>query len=243
MRNLNLLLVVFLSTCLLGCQQPKSQCDPLEPMNRVTFQLNRTVDSLYLKPTARLYEMVIPCQIRGLITNFLHNINEIPNVANDLLQGKPDLACKDAARFLINSTWGILGFVDLAAHRAKLPYHRNDFGQTLACWGYKDSAYLVLPIIGPSTIRDTVALVPDWFMYPPTYLHSHKIRNILLGVTILDTRTAFLKASPLIEESLDEYTFMRDAFYQHRAFQFNCCNAVTETSEEASGPVLEGPPE
>lgn len=244
MRYLNLLIILSLSLFLLGCQKPRCPCDPLEPLNRVTFQFNRTLDALYLKPIARTYELIIPCPIRGLLTNFLQNINEIPNVANDLLQGRFTLAYRDTARFIINSTWGIGGLVDIAGNRGKLPRHRNDFGQTLAVWGFQDSSYLMLPLLGPSTIRDTIGLVADYFMYPPTYLRHKRIRNTLFLLNILDTRTALLKASPLIEECLDEYTFLRDAYIQHRRYQYNCVYEHVEPEAEAmSRTLLEGPPE
>jgi phospholipid-binding lipoprotein MlaA len=229
--------VLIASTLLMGCGKKLHPADPLEPLNRGTYRLNKGVDRLFIKPTARAYELFIPKPIRYLVGNFFQNLSEIPNILNDLLQGQFTLATKDSARFLINSTWGIGGLVDVAAGRGKIPKNNQDFGKTLAHWGYKESSYFVIPLLGPSTLRDTFGRGVTFYMSVWPYIHCHRVRNTLFLVYLTDLRAELLKAEPLIGESVDEYIFVRDAYLQNRKYQIEGKTAGEATSQ------LEGPPE
>ena len=146
-------------------------------------------------------------------------MGEVTTMSNDLLQFKVRHFTQDLARFLINSTVGILGLFDVASELG-LERHREDFGQTLYTWGYKKSAYLVLPILGPSTVRDTAGLTVDYFalsLWP--WIESKEARYSLLGLNLIDARAKLLNKETVLDTiALDEYTFLRDAYFQHRKY-------------------------
>jgi phospholipid-binding lipoprotein MlaA len=232
---------ILISAChLAGCAKAKKP-DPLEGVNRAIYAMNKTVDKLAIKPIVRVYKALIPKPAQSLVTNFFQNLMEIPNVGNDILQGKFPDARRDAARFMINSTWGFGGLLDVAS-AGGIAKNQQDFGKTLAYWGWKDSSYFVIPLLGPSTIRDTVGLVPYYYMWPPGYVKSVKARNRLLGLDYIDHRVGLLKAEPLIDESVDEYIFIRDAYLQRRQFQMSS-ESANENFANNPDVVLEGPPE
>jgi phospholipid-binding lipoprotein MlaA len=229
---------IFLLACQLsGCATQNKQ-DPLEKVNRITYRINKNIDRVIVKPVARAYEALIPKFVRIPIGNFLQNLSEVPNVGNDLLQGKFSLARHDAARFILNTTWGIGGLLDIAA-KAGLERHQQDFGLTMACWGYKNSVYYVIPLFGPSTIRDSVGRVVTYFMGIPAYIRDVDIRNQLYILGIVDNRAALLKAEPILGEAVDEYIFVRDFYLQRRQYQISGGEEQTETGSQ---PKLEGPP-
>lgn len=219
-----------------GCGQSPS-VDRFEKLNRSTYAFNKGLDRVLLKPVARAYEAILPKPIQTMVGNFFQNLSEIPNVGNDILQGNLYNAQYDTARFLVNSTWGLGGLFDMAGK--KFERHHQDFGLTLAKWGYKESSYFVLPILGPSTIRDGVGIAVTYEMGIPSHLKSVKVRNSLLVLNYVDTRASLLKAEPLIGEAVDEYVFIRDAYLQRRKYLIS-----GEKEEEASDEVkLEEPPE
>jgi len=222
---------------IVGCSG--NPIDRNEYVNRAVYRFNKVADRIVVKPIARTYEALIPKPIQTMVGNFFQNLGEIPNMGNDILQGNFAGLSQDTARFLINSTWGVGGLLDVAAMgKPGLEARHQDFGLTLAKWGYKNSDYLVLPILGPSTFRDTIGRVGTYYMSAPAYLKSVSLRNGLLAVSFVDTRASLLKAEPLIEESVDEYVFIRDAYLQHRADQMK--GEVSATAESAP---LAGPPE
>lgn len=223
---------------MIGCVGKPKSVDQLEALNRGVYGFNKVADRIIIKPVARVYEALIPKSLQRMVGNFFQNILEIPNVANDILQGDLKYACHDTARFILNSTWGFVGIFDAAA-RGKLARHRQDFGITLAKWGYTESSYLVLPILGPSTVRDTIGLGVTYFMWPPAYLESNSIRNGLLALNYVDTKAALLKIEPVIGESIDEYVFVRNAYLQNRQYKIKGKSAAPQGVEE----LLEGPPE
>ncbi|MFI4937991.1 MAG: VacJ family lipoprotein [Candidatus Berkiellales bacterium] len=195
--------------------------DPLESFNRGVYGFNRTVDRGLIKPVAFLYWKYIPKEIQGSIGHFYDNLNEIPNVANDILQFRPAYAVHDTTRFLINTTLGMLGFFDVADSLG-LEQHKNDFGQTLYHWGYKNSSYLVLPLLGPSTFRDGIGFVVDYAALSIWPWVDSDWRCILLGIDIIDTRARLLRNETVIDVvALDEYAFVRDAYFQRRQYLFN----------------------
>jgi len=226
---------------LAGCINAPDSIDRFESINRPIYSFNRTADRYILKPAARIYEGVLPKPVRQGVGNFFQNLSEIPNIANDLLQGDFKLARMDTSRFIVNSTWGIGGIFDAASRgRHPIERHHQDFGMTLAKWGYKDSSYLVIPLFGPSTVRDGVGRVATYYMGVPAHLKSIRWRNRLFAVNLLNTRAALLKVDPAIGEAVDEYLFVRDAYLQHRHYEIT---GGREMNIETRETELQGPPE
>jgi phospholipid-binding lipoprotein MlaA len=194
--------------------------DPLERINRVMFVFNDKLDFYLIKPVAQLYNAIIPKPLNKGIHNFFNNLGELPTIANDLLQLNFFQMTNDTARLIINSTMGIGGLFDIAT-RMRLPYFQNDFGLTLARWGYANSNYIVLPVFGSYTIRDGLGIPVDYFafsVYP--YVNPQSTRYQLLMLFMVDHRANLLQFEPVLEEAaIDRYVFMRNAYMQHRAFQ------------------------
>lgn len=205
-----------------GCATQGNR-DPLESVNRGVYKFNDVADKTVLKPVATAYKKVTPTPVRKGFSNFFDNLGTITTVLNDILQLKFANAFSDAGRFVINSTFGIAGFIDVAS-MDDYPRHQEDFGQTLGYWGVGNGPYLVLPLIGPSTLRDTAGRAFDTMSSDPiTYTHNIgeiRLHNQIRAAQILDTRTRLLDASDLVDDaSLDPYAFMRDAYLQRRASQ------------------------
>ena len=192
-----------------------SEADPWEGFNRAMFAFNETLDKYFLKPVAQGYDYITPAPVRTGIGNFFNNIGEIPTVANDLLQGKFKQAGMDSTRFLVNTTVGIAGLMDIGS-RIGLDRHDEDFGQTLGYWGMGSGPYLMLPLLGPSTIRDSAGLVPDYFISPYNNIEDDSVRYGLRGLQIVDIRASLLEAEKLIAG--DRYSFFREAYLQRREF-------------------------
>lgn len=193
--------------------------DPYEPFNRKVHKFNMTVDSIVLKPTAKLYKAIIPGPVRKGVDNVFNNLDMVPSVANDILQAEGKWVIKDSWRFVINSTIGIGGIFDVA-QQFGLPAHYNDLGLTLAKWGDKKSPYLVIPLIGPSTIRDGSGMLFQFALWSPyVYINNDPVAYGLAGLRYLDLRTQLLDSERLMDEALDKYSFIRDAYLQHRNYQ------------------------
>lgn len=216
------LLSFLLVTIVTGCATQSSR-DPLESMNRGVYKFNDVTDKAILKPVATVYKTVTPSPVRKGFSNFFNNLGSITSVLNNMLQLKFANAFSEAGRFVINSTFGIAGFIDVAG-MDNVPKHQEDFGQTLGHWGVGNGAYLVLPLIGPSTVRDATGFVVDGTTTDPlTYTHNIgeiRLHNQLRAAQILDRRTQLLDATDILDSaSLDPYAFTRDAYLQRRASQ------------------------
>lgn len=203
-----------------GCASQANK-DPLEGMNRGIYKFNDIADKAVLKPVATAYKTVAPTPVRIGVNNFFSNLGTLTNVLNNLLQFKFANAFSEAGRFVINSTFGIAGFIDVAG-MDKVPVHKEDFGQTLGYWGVGPGAYLVLPIAGPSSVRDATGWIIDSTTTDPiTYTHNIgqvRLHNQLRAAQFIDKRTELLDAKDLVDDaSLDPYAFMRDAYLQRRA--------------------------
>lgn len=210
-----------------------SNHDPYERFNRAMFQFNETFDILVMKPIATLYIKIIPKPLSKGLSNFYNNIDTIPTVANDLLQANFYQGTSDAWRLAINSTIGIVGFFDFATDMGLEP-NKEDFGLTLAQWGYRNSNYLVLPFLGPGTVRDQVAW-PINYLFLTIYPHIYPVtqRNALYLSGLVVKRAELLRyQNVLAEASLDDYTFIRDAYMQRRTYQL-------ERNAELNDPYLE----
>jgi len=194
--------------------------DPLIGFNRIMLDFNERIDITILKPIATLYNKIIPKPLNQGINNFFNNIHNLPNIANDLLQLHIAQAANDSWRLLINTTIGVGGLFDIA-ERINLPLYTNDFGLTLARWGYQDSSYIVWPFWGPSTIRDGIGGTVDYFafsIYPR--VNPDRARYELYALGVVDRRAQLLQLQPMLEEAiLDKYSFMRHVYMQGRASQ------------------------
>jgi phospholipid-binding lipoprotein MlaA len=187
--------------------------------NRNVSNFNRGFDQTLLEPTAKFYQKVLPSPVRDGIYHFFSNLNEIPTFLNDILQLHGQEAVADFWRFTINSTAGVGGLIDVAAKTGLSP-HEEDFGLTLARWGYKKSAYFVIPFLGPSTIRDALSLPVNYYalsVWP--HIQPDRTRYILTGLNILSKRAYLLEYNPVIKNaSLNPFIFERNAYLQHRDF-------------------------
>ncbi len=234
---------VVAASLLSGCAT-QSNKDPLEGLNRGIYKFNDTVDKAAFKPVAGAYKAVVPSTLRSGVNNFFSNLGDVVTVINDLLQFKLSKAMDDAGRVAINTTFGIGGIFDWASMDG-IEKRNEDFGQTLAYWGWKDSSYLVLPFIGPSTLRDTGGLIIDSAFFDPIgYVGDPEDRNQLLLTKFIDKRSTYLPGSDLLDEAaLDPYVFMRDAYMQRRESQVQDGNVKSsDDSAEAEGEVVAAAP-
>lgn len=221
-----LLMLCFSSGCAKSVAHPQ---DPMEKYNRAMFGFNRAFDKAVTKPIAYIYFGYVPNLFQEAIGNFFDNIREVQNVTNDLLQLKLGYASRDASRFLINSTIGIFGLFDVA-DALGLEHRKEDFGQTLYHWGYRESAYFVIPFLGPSTVRDAGGLVVDWYVLSLWPWIETDWRYKLLVLDLIDLRARALRNETVLDIlAVDEYVFIRDAYFQRRQYLFN------QEKEESNG--------
>lgn len=234
---------------LAGCATvPSGKTDPRDPwegFNRASYKFNDALDRAVAKPVAKGYKKVMPRVVRTGVSNFFSNLDTLPTIVNDVLQGKIKQAGRDSGRFLMNTTIGIAGLFDPAS-AAGMERNDEDFGQTLGKWGVKSGPYLMMPILGPSTVRDTVARVPDQFTYPMNYLEDDSTRYIIRGVEFLDLRADLLSLDDQIERSYDKYAFIRNAWLQRREFLVTDGQSGDVSSELEEGmdldPAADAPP-
>lgn len=221
-----------------GCASTGNPRDPLEPLNRAIYTFNDGVDHMFVKPAAEIYRAVLPPIVRTGISNFFSNLNDVLVALNNLLQGKITQAGIDVARIFVNSTVGVLGFIDVATEIG-LEKHYEDFGQTLGYWGLGDGPYIVLPFLGPSSVRDTAGWVGDVYTWPGTYVDPNRDRNALIALRFVSGRSELLEASKIIETAaLDPYEFVRDAYLQRRRTQVHDGNPPDDDAMERNGKPL-----
>jgi phospholipid-binding lipoprotein MlaA len=213
--------------------KPVNPKDPYESFNRVMYNFNDFVDNCCLKPVANLYLKIVPKPVVKGISNVFANIDTIPTVANDVLQANFYQATSDFWRLAINSTFGIVGIFDIATDVGLEP-NKEDFGLTLARWGYTNSNYLVLPFFGPSTVRDGLGIPVDYYsfsLYP--YVNPVSQRYWIYGVGVVSRRADLLKFQDVMEQAaVDKYVFLRDAYMQRR-------NYLMQRNKELGDPYLE----
>jgi phospholipid-binding lipoprotein MlaA len=220
-RHIRLLLI----SCLAGfygsaalAQEEVNNPDPLESINRKIFLFNDTFDKYLGKPVAEGYQTVAPDFVEDGVSNFFHNLWGINRIVNNALQGELSNAGKETGRFLINTTVGLLGTIDVASKLGIGEYH-EDFGLTLAKWGFSSGPYIVLPLLGPSSVRDGVGLVGSFQLDPVGNLDHVPTRNQFVVGRGISDRADLLETEKLI--SGDKYIFIRDAYLQHREFLSN----------------------
>ncbi len=212
--------VAVASALLAGCStvQTPTKGDPFEGFNRTVFTVNDKVDQYALKPVAKGYVWLTPQPVRDSVTNFFSNIGDVYIAANNLLQLKITDGVEDIMRIVINTVFGVGGLFDVAT-LAKLPKHDNDLGLTLGHYGVPAGPYLVLPLFGPSTVRDAVGSIGNYYVNPLSYIHPDGLSWALYGVNIVNTRANLLNASDVLEgAALDKYSFVRNAYLQRRQY-------------------------
>lgn len=198
--------------------------DPLEPVNRAVFEFNDRVDTFVLNPVASGYKTVVPEPGRKAVTNFLRNLASPVDLFNQVLQADMKGAADTTARFLLNSTFGLAGLIDVAGEAADIPYESEDFGQTMAVWGVPDGPYLVWPILGPSNVRDSAGRVADSASQPLNWYVNREdkewIQYTRAGLTVLDTKARLMDPmKELKRSSLDYYAAVRSVYNQFRTAQ------------------------
>ena len=209
------------SLLLVGCASaptanPK---DPWEPMNRSVARFNDKVDDNVLKPVATGYRNVVPDLIQTGVRNVFNNLSDMWSTVNNLLQLKPINTAESLGRVVVNTVFGIYGIFDVATY-LKLERHPEDFGQTLGYWGVPNGPYLVLPLFGPSTLRDGASLPVDFAVSPTQYISDIPTRNEVFVLRLVSKRAELLKSGNMLEEaSIDKYSFTRDAYLQYRRSQ------------------------
>lgn len=211
-------------------QSSPSEYDPLEPVNRKIFWFNDKADIYVLEPAARVWDAVFPDPVQRAVARFYANLASPVVFANDLLQGKPRAAGQDLARFLVNSTVGLAGFLDPATEWG-LPAHEEDFGQTLGRWGVPAGPFLMLPLFGPSNPRDVVGMLVDWPLGVYTLFLDFPQSVGVRGVQLLNARSLVLEeVRDARRAALDPYVFVRNAYVQRRE------DLIRDGREQEEGP-------
>jgi phospholipid-binding lipoprotein MlaA len=213
-------LLATLCLALFGCAAPPTKPDPRDPFerfNRTTFKVNDAVDRAVIRPIAVGYQKVTPQPIRTGVSNFMDNLTYPITIVNDLLQLKFKPFASDTGRFLLNTTLGLGGLFDPAS-RAGLAKNDEDLGLTFGHWGAKPGPYLVIPILGPSDIRDGVGRIGDIWLSPQHYIRNDYISYGLWGLELLDTRYRLLSLDQTLDQAYDRYTFLKNAYLQRRAY-------------------------
>jgi phospholipid-binding lipoprotein MlaA len=219
-RRLRLLTVCAIASLIMmgGCATTGTgdPRDPFEPMNRAIYTFNDGVDTVLIKPIAIIYDGLLPPMVRTGISNVFANINDVVIGLNNLLQGKGVAALNDLSRVMFNTTIGLFGLIDVATDLG-IEKNDEDFGQTMGYWGVGDGPYLVLPFIGPRTLRDTFGWAVDIWVDPLTRIDEVRDRNSAYGLRFVSRRAELLSASKILEvASIDDYAFLRDAYLQRR---------------------------
>lgn len=214
--------LALLSILLAGCasipEEQRVEHDPWESTNRKLYRFNEVVDKATLKPVAKAYRKVVPEPLRRGVGNFSGNLRTPGSVINNFLQGKPAAGFSELTRFLLNSTFGIAGLFDVAS-AAGLEAQHEDFGQTAAVWGVPDGPFVMLPFLGPQTLRDALLLPLDVQTDVLTHYDVSSVRDRVWALRLIHVRTRLLSLEELMDESQDPYVTLRESFLQNREFE------------------------
>jgi phospholipid-binding lipoprotein MlaA len=214
---LNSLIVA--SILISGCATGPNSHDPLEPMNRKIYKFNETLDQIIVRPATKAYTSFVPSLVRTGVRNAFTNLGVINTTFNDLLQLKIRNVPVGIARFTSNLILGVGGMFDVATEMG-IPYYQEDFGQTLGYWGFDSGPYIVLPLLGPSSLRDSLSKPVDFYLDPATHVSDDPTRWSITGLRIIDTRSTYLNSESMLSNSaLDQYSFIRDTWLQRREHQ------------------------
>lgn len=215
--------LLVLLTLLCGCATietarggPGQRLDPWENWNRKVFGFNEALDENVLKPVATVYANVVPSLVREGVKNFFNNFADAWSAVNNLLQGKIELGMQDVVRVGVNTVFGLGGVFDVASEMG-IEHHFEDFGQTLGHWGFGAGAYVVWPLLGPSTVRESIALPLDRSVSPALVINGGATQVGLTGLQLVNVRAGLLGAGKMVDDmALDKYSFIRDAYLQRR---------------------------
>ena len=231
---LEIIPIFLVSILLFGCATTATldERDPLEGFNRGVYSFNQTMDDLVFNPISKLYKAVTPDFIEKGVSNFFSNLGDLSVIANEILQLKFDKAASDVSRVLVNSTIGFLGFFDVSSEIG-LPKHNEDFGQTLAQWGFDSGPYIVVPFFGPATFRDLSSFIIDkGTLNPMFYIEDDMTKSGLLTLNYVDFKSRSSSTRNLIgTAALDEYEFIKNAYFEKRAYEISDGN-ITDFIEE-----------
>jgi len=234
-RLLNIIPALSLALMLSACATTENHHDPIEPVNRVTDSVNDTIDRVTLKPIAQGYTAAVPKPMRTAVSNFYENATYLNTVLNGFLQGKGGQGIQDLGRFLINTTLGVGGLVDVASSMG-LERHEEDFGQTLAVWGVGQGAYIVYPLLGPNSVRNTPDFITETATDPLFWAAFALAPYVTIPVTAMkyiDKRAQLLDASDMRDElALDPYVFTREAWRQNREYKIYDGNPPRKESDD-----------
>ena len=223
MRNLRVLSLALASLVLSGCatysgNSMSDSNDPWQTVNRPVFAVNDAFDQALFKPLAKGYDAITPQPVKTGVTNFFSNLNEIDNALNNLFQGKPNQFGTSIGRLAINSTIGLAGIIDVASHIG-LTHAPEDLGQTIGALGAGAGPYVVLPLLGSSSVRDMPGRILSMYLNPLAWLDDVSFRNIMIGVNAVDSRSNLLTKEDIASEiSDDKYTLYKDAYLEQREF-------------------------
>ena len=226
MKGLRIIIIGLIALMISGCatysgNAMTNSSDPWQAVNRPVFAVNDTFDKMLFKPLAKGYDALTPDPVQNSITNFFSNLGEIDNAINNLFQGKPVQFATSIGRLAINSTVGIAGLFDVAAY-VGLERAQEDLGQTFGVLGMQAGPYVVLPLLGSSSIRDIPGRIVSMYINPLSWLDDVSFRNIMVGVNAVDSRANLLAKEDIASEiSNDKYTLYRDAFLEERDFQIS----------------------
>jgi phospholipid-binding lipoprotein MlaA len=221
-RSLLNLAIFGLAAGVSGCSSipsdQRTESDPWESMNRSLFSVHTTIDKVSTKPLAKGYRAILPGLVRKGISNFFSNLVAPRSAINNFLQGKPGHGVSEIGRLVINSTIGVGGLIDIATPSG-LEEHREDFGQTAAVWGVPDGPYVMLPFLGPHTLRDAVFLPVDIVVDPLYQYDNSSVRDKLYVLRLIDLRYRLLAADKFLDDSEDKYVTMRESYLQNREYE------------------------
>ena len=218
-------LCLLLSACATPMAERSDPRDPYENLNRKVFVVNQVFDQVLLKPVARGYSNYAPNFIQNTVGNFFGNLADVWTAVNNFLQGKPREGIQDTGRVAVNTVFGVAGLADVAT-KLGFPKHQEDFGQTLGVWGVKPGPYVMLPLFGPSTMRDAVAKPLDLYADPLNLSTRADVEYSLRAMRLVDDRARLLPTTDMIEKvALDPYQFVRDAHFQQREARVNDASA------------------
>jgi phospholipid-binding lipoprotein MlaA len=241
-RATSWLLGAGLALVLAGCAfPPANPRDPFEAFNRKSLEFNEKVDSLVLKPVATVYRAEVPPIVRTGVSNFFGNLSDGWSFVNSALQFKFQNAAENFMRLNVNTFFGLGGILDIASD-LNIERHREDFGQTLGRWGVPAGPYIMLPLLGPSTLRDTLAMGVDWKGDPVTYVDPTSARTTLQGLRVVDKRSNSLRVGDVLEAAaLDKYTFIRDSHLQKRRAEISERDPADTPADDARVDAPAGP--
>ena len=219
MRNYALLVtLILLSGCVSSDVVSNVEHDPWERLNRTSYAVSDGFDRILLKPVAKGYDFIMPSWASLGVSNFSKNLTTPRSMVNNFLQGKPKQGVSDLGRFVLNSTFGLGGLIDVASMNG-LEVYDEDFGQTLAVWGVPDGPYVYIPFLGPATLRDGIALPVDILSDPLIHYDVSSVRDKLYILRIIDLRAQLFTAERFLEDSKDPYITLRESYLQNRQFE------------------------